>query len=89
MASALAKWEQSPAEVVICDIGLPDGDGWQLMKQVCGHGARQPFGIAMSGYSGKADIERSLEAGFRHHLVKPFVPDELDLLLREAASFCN
>lgn len=88
VASALAKLEGGPAEVLICDIGLPDGDGWHLMKQVCAREGEVPFGIAMSGYSQRSDVERSLEAGFRHHLVKPFVPDELDVLLREAAASC-
>lgn len=89
LASAVSAWEEKTSEVLICDIGLPDGDGWQLMKQVRERGGGALFGIAMSGYSSQADVGRSREAGFRHHLVKPFVPDELDVLLREAASCCK
>lgn len=85
MASALESLEGRRIDVLICDIGLPDGDGWQLMERVRKSGGPIPFGIAISGYSLKADIERSLSAGYRHHLVKPFVPDDLDVLLREAA----
>ncbi len=83
MDSALRGLEGRQIDVLISDIGLPDGDGWQLMEKVRESG-RAPFGIAMSGYSMKEDIEKSLRAGYRHHLVKPFVPDDLDVLLRDA-----
>jgi CheY-like chemotaxis protein len=33
----------------------------------------------------KADIDKSLDAGFRHHLVKPFLPADLDAILHEAS----
>ena len=85
MASALEGLEGRRIDVLISDIGLPDGDGWQLMEKVRQGGGAIPFGIAMSGYSLPADIEKSHRAGYRHHLVKPFVPDDLDVLLREAA----
>lgn len=83
MDSALRSLEGRTIDVLISDIGLPDGDGWQLMEKVCENRGQVPFGIAMSGYSMNADIEKSLRAGYRHHLVKPFVPDDLDVLLRE------
>lgn len=83
MDSALRGLEGRNIDVLISDIGLPDGDGWQLMKKVCEIRGRAPFGIAMSGYSMQADIEKSRQAGYVHHLVKPFVPDELDVLLRK------
>jgi CheY-like chemotaxis protein len=70
-------------QVLISDIGLPDGTGWDLMKQ-----ARLPdtvFCIAMSGFGMNADSERSVRAGFRHHLLKPFKAEELDKALAEAA----
>lgn len=71
-------------DVLICDIGLPDGSGWELMEEMRTRGSRIPFGIAMSGYGMQTDIDRSLSAGFRHHLVKPFLPNDLDAILREA-----
>lgn len=40
----------------------------------------------MSGFNTPADLLRSKEAGFRHHLLKPFLPAELDAALKEAAS---
>ncbi len=71
-------------EVLISDIGLPDGSGWELLGQI----ANDPpdFAIAMSGFGGGSDRRRSLEAGFREHFVKPFDLTKLDGLLREAVS---
>ncbi|GAT33906.1 two-component system, chemotaxis family [Terrimicrobium sacchariphilum] len=85
MASALEDLRSVPVDVLISDIGLPDGDGWELMRRIRESGVL-PFGIAMSGYGMRADKEKSLSAGFRHHLVKPFGPDELDTVLKEAAA---
>lgn len=75
---ALAK---SPADVLISDIGLPDGDGWEFMRSL----NPKPFGIAMSGFGAAADCLKSRSAGYRHHLIKPFLPDSLDVMLEAAA----
>ncbi len=56
-------------DLVISDIGLPDGSGLELMSQL-----RRLYhlkGIALSGYGMEEDIRRSHEAGFAAHLVKP------------------
>jgi two-component system CheB/CheR fusion protein len=79
---ALEALPSSQAQVLISDIGLPDGTGWDLLQQ-----ARlrpEVFAIAMSGFGTNADSDRSRQAGFRHHLLKPFKADELDRLLEEA-----
>ncbi len=86
MGVALVALQEHPVDVLICDIGLPDGDGWQLMAKVSSSHSRVPFSIAMSGYGARSDREKSLAAGFRHHLVKPFLPEDLDTLLEEAAT---
>ncbi len=82
MEQALADLRDSNCEVLLSDIGLPDGDGWQLLKEV--QLARPIYAIAMSGYGMAADRARSKEAGFRHHLLKPFSRSSLDALLTEA-----
>ena len=82
MASALQAISSSHFDVLISDLGLPDGDGWQLL----GHMNPRPFGIAMSGFGSGSDREKSHAAGYRYHLTKPFLPDDLDALLEEAAS---
>ncbi len=82
MGEALAKIPDSKAEVLLSDIGLPDGDGWELLERLEEHHPR--FAVAMSGFGMAADRERSQAAGFRHHLLKPFDPDKLDQMLHEA-----
>lgn len=72
-------------DVLISDIGLPDGSGWELLPRVQARLDRPIFAIAMSGFGLGADHERSRQAGFRHHLLKPFRPDELNVMLQEAA----
>jgi two-component system CheB/CheR fusion protein len=83
MATALWEIPNSRCDVLISDIGLPDGDGWQLIEKL---GEQRPqFAIAMSGYGAVNDLRRSRAAGYDHHLVKPFAPELLVALLREAS----
>jgi CheY-like chemotaxis protein len=82
MGTALREIPKSHCDVLISDIGLPDGDGWQLMEKLGDN--RPPFAIAMSGYGTGNDQRRSRAAGYDYHLVKPFTPEALLALLSEA-----
>lgn len=73
----------TPVDILLCDIRLGKDDGWQLMTEI-NQGAVS-FAIAMSGLGTTEDREKSRQAGFRHHLIKPFLPEELDKVLEEAA----
>ena len=66
----LAAIETLPIDVMISDLGLPDGSGLELMRQVLARGKRTPA-IALSGYGTPSDIAQSKAAGFAEHLVKP------------------
>ena len=82
MEEALEKLPASGCQVLISDIGLPDGDGWELL-----HRLRMPhpiYTVAMSGFGAPDDHAKSRAAGYRRHLLKPFVPQELDAALEEA-----
>ncbi len=71
-------------DVLISDLGLPDGSGIELMQQL---GSQRPlFGIALTGFGMEDDIRKSREAGFKHHLVKPIDLTKLDLLIQESAN---
>ena len=79
VAEALAQAGGQSFELVISDLGLPDGNGHDLMRAL--HAAHAGLaGIALSGYGMEADIERSHAAGFAVHLTKP-----LDFAVLETA----
>jgi PAS domain S-box-containing protein len=68
-AEALRLAATHVCDLVISDLGLPDGDGCTLMATL--RAAHRLPGIAMSGYGAEADVGRSQESGFFHHLTKP------------------
>lgn len=70
MDRALALVARDSFDVIISDIGLPDGTGFELMRQLRARGCRKPA-IAVSGYGQEDDVRRSREAGFNAHLTKP------------------
>jgi CheY-like chemotaxis protein len=80
VAGGLAAAEKAAAadrsiDLVISDLGLPDGSGLDLMREL----ARlyRLTGIALSGYGMEEDVRKSRQAGFARHLTKPVT---LDLL---------
>ena len=81
-AEALDEMPTANCDILISNISLPDGTGWELIQEV--GKSRPAYAIAMSGHGTTADRERSAKAGFRHHLVKPVSPESLSILLEEA-----
>ncbi|MGC3988561.1 MAG: ATP-binding protein [Chthoniobacteraceae bacterium] len=77
---ALHAAREKSYDLVISDLGLPDGDGHSLMNEL--RGTYGMTGIALSGYGMEADINRSLEAGFYKHLTKPV---DMEALLKALA----
>ena len=78
IASAVKKMTDAvdrhePYDAIVSDIGLPDASGCELLARynAAAPGKDAPPAIALSGYGTDADIQRSLDAGFRDHLVKP------------------
>jgi len=80
VASATAAAEAEPFDVLVSDLGLPDGDGYEIMRRV--RAIRSVPGIAMSGYGMNEDRRRSHEAGFAEHLVKPIDAPQLIAAIR-------
>ncbi|MEO6005168.1 MAG: PAS domain S-box protein [Opitutus sp.] len=81
VSEALQRASTAAFDLVISDVGLPDGDGSSLMAEL-----RSRFGlrgIALTGYGMDDDIERSRAAGFVAHLTKPIRVEALDAALRD------
>ncbi len=70
IASGKRLAETEDFDVLLSDLGLPDGSGHDLMRHMVAIGRPVPA-IALSGYGTASDVQRSLEAGFLEHLVKP------------------
>ena len=70
IAAALKLAAEHHFDLLISDLGLPDGSGHDLMRELRSRGYKFP-GIAISGYGQDEDIQRSREAGFADHLTKP------------------
>jgi two-component system CheB/CheR fusion protein len=70
VATALELADRHAFDLLVSDLGLPDGSGHDLMRHLRERG--HPFpGIALSGYGQEEDVRRSYEAGFATHLTKP------------------
>jgi signal transduction histidine kinase len=69
-------------DLLLSDLGLPDGTGVDLMRSLRQAGSTLP-GIALSGYGQDQDLARSRAAGFSTHLVKPVNPGELRAAIAE------
>ena len=83
-AAALALLKSEQIDVLLCDIDLPDGDGWTLMGE-----ARKISdtinGLALSGYGAEEHIQKSLDSGYFGHLVKPITMQSLTAAINRAA----
>jgi CheY-like chemotaxis protein len=71
-------------QVVLLDIGLPGIDGHEVARRLRDLPATSAaLLIAMSGYGQPEDRQRSLDAGFDHHLVKPATPERVRALIAD------
>jgi len=84
LQSALDLSAREEFDVLISDLGLPDGSGIDLMRTL--NSGRPLFGIALTGFGMEDDIRKSHDAGFKHHLVKPIDLNKLDSLIQEGAA---
>jgi CheY-like chemotaxis protein len=84
MASALSLASGVEFDLLLSDLALPDGNGWELMKRLSEE--RHIRALAFSAHNSPADIERSAEAGFIEHLPKPLCPEKLCAAIERAAT---
>ncbi len=87
-AQALQQFAQLRPDVVLCDIGLPGMNGYEVARRMHAlwteadtTGGAMPLMVALTGYGGAQDRERALAAGFHQHQVKPVDANALLLLI--------
>jgi PAS domain S-box-containing protein len=80
-----AAGEESP-DLVLLDIGLPGMDGYAVASRLRSAGHTRAALVALTGYAQPEDLERSRDAGFYRHLVKPIDVAELDEVARDVGS---
>ena len=71
-------------DLVLCDIGLPDGTGYDVISKAKTKGPIKA--VAITGFGTDEDIRRSKEAGFDFHLVKPVDFQELRTVLEQVGA---
>jgi CheY-like chemotaxis protein len=81
---AIEAADRQDFDLLVSDIGLPDGTGLDVMKHVAAHYPLR--GIALSGYGQDDDLRRSQEAGFVAHLTKPVNLQALHEAIRKATA---
>jgi PAS domain S-box-containing protein len=81
VASAREVANGAEFDLLISDLGLPDGSGHEIMSTL-----RPLPGIALSGFGMQADVQNALEAGFLGHLTKPVDFSKLDGLIRKVTA---
>ncbi len=77
---ALTKLIESPADILISDLGMPEMDGYQLIREVrqlTDAQVRRIPAVALTAYAGEMDRQQVLAAGFNRHIAKPVDTDEL------------
>lgn len=87
-AEALDALSQFPFDTLLCDIGLPDETGWEMMKKVRLRN-KTIRSIALTAYSGDLDRELSRAAGFDFHLTKPPDTDRLQSVISNHSGYTH
>ena len=85
ISSALTMAKAVRFDLLLSDLILPDGNGWDLVKALNTQDQSIPA-IAFSGHNSPDDIQRSAQAGFREHLPKPLDPERLCAAIERAAA---
>ena len=84
VSDALVKLGQMQPDVLISDIGMPDENGYELIRKIrvlrADRGGNVPA-IALTAYAKTEDRMRALAAGFQNHVPKPVEPAELALVV--------
>ena len=79
--SAIRKACGNLPDVMLCDIGLPEMDGYAVAKEIRAQGGQGVRLIAVTGYAQPEDLAKAAAAGFDGHIAKPPAPEDIEQLL--------
>jgi CheY-like chemotaxis protein len=84
-AEALKALERFAPDVLVSDIGMPERDGYDLIRDIrnLGHGPIDLPAVAVTAFASPEDRRRALAAGFQVHLAKPVDPGELTAVVAQ------
>lgn len=85
---AIKAIERSMPDILVSDIGMPDADGYELIRMIRRLESKQGGNIpavALTAYAREEDRMRSLSAGYQIHLAKPVEPSELIAVIADLA----
>ncbi len=84
-SQAIRAIEQSPPDILLSDIGMPEMDGYALIQAVRTSKNASIPAIALTAYAADSDQQQALKAGFQRHISKPIDPDAVIAIVRELA----
>ena len=82
--SAIRNVRNEDFQLVLLDIGLPDMDGYEVVRRLTLLGQRRLSIVALTGYDSDEDLRRSDGAGLDAHIVKPCRSEQLQQILLKA-----
>lgn len=83
--SARLELQARTPHVLVMDLGLPDGNGLDILRELTPHAKGGPAVVVLSGYRQERNVLAAFEAGADDFMVKPFSPDELVARVRREA----
>lgn len=83
-SDALQAIAQTKPDVLISDIGMPETDGYDLIRQIRSKVEGKPvLAIALTAYAGEVDRQQAIAAGFQEHVTKPVEPNTLIQIIQQ------
>jgi len=86
LAEARQKMMEQSFDLMLLDLRLPDGDGLSFLEEMAAKPDR-PIAIMITGHASVESAVACIKAGAFDYVVKPFLPSQIDFLLRKAQSF--
>ena len=82
--SALSAGRDFRPHIVLLDLGMPDMDGYETARRLRAESwGQEATLVAVTGWGQESDLQRTREAGFEHHLLKPVAPRRLRILIAD------